>query len=160
MKRFIITFLLAMVVMLSAHAVRMTVDGLNYTLMSESHEAIISSDNKCSGELDIPAEINYNGETFVVTGMIWKAFQNNYELTKVRIPKTLESIMHYYPDDGEDVETILISSDFMNPFTGCTALESIEVAEDNPSMKSIDGVLFSKDGTRLYCYRAGITANT
>ena len=156
MKRYILFFFTTIAV-LSIDAVRTNVGGLNYTLIKESHEAIISYGNKCIGELDIPSEVNYNGETFVVKSMIWKAFYDSPELTKVRIPKTLESVMHYYPNDPDegDIETILVSSDVMNPFSRCYSLESIEVDEENPSMKSVDGVLISKDGTRLYCYPIG-----
>ena len=156
MKRYILFFFTTIAV-LSIDAVRTNVGGLNYTLIKESHEAIINYGNKCIGELDIPSEVNYNGETFVVKSMIWKAFYDSPELTKVRIPKTLESVMHYYPNDPDegDIETILVSSDVMNPFSKCYSLESIEVDEENPSMKSVDGVLISKDGTRLYCYPIG-----
>jgi hypothetical protein len=48
----------------------------------------------------------------------------------------------------------------MNPFKGCTSLESIEVDEDNPAMKSIDGVLFNKNISKLYAYPAGKKAGS
>ena len=50
--------------------------------------------------------------------------------------------------------------DDMNPFKGCTALESIEVDEDNPALKSVDGILFNKDGSKLYAYPAGKKADS
>ena len=156
MKRYII-LLFTVLTMQSANAIRTTIGGLNYSLIAESHEAIISYGNICTGEVDIPSEVSYNGQTFIVKSMIWNAFYDCPELTKVRIPKTLESVMHYYPNDPDegDIETILISSDYMNPFVSCAALESVEVDKENPSMKSVVGVLFSKDGTRLYAYPAG-----
>ena len=159
MKRHII-LLLTVLVIQSVNAVGVTIDGLRYSLISETHEAIVSYGNTCGGNLVIPSEVSYNGQTFIVKSMLWKAFSDCHELTKVEIPKTLENVMHYYPNDPDegDIETILISSDFMNPFTGCTALESIDVDKDNPSMKSVSGVLFCKDGTRLYAYPSGIKA--
>ena len=161
MKRYIL-FLFTTVIVLSANALKVNVNDLNYSLIAESHEAIISYGNNCSGEVDIPSEVNYNDETFVVTGMIWKAFYDCPELTKVRVPKTLEDVMHYYPNDSDegDIETILISSEVMNPFSRCPLIESIEVDKDNPSMNSVDGVLFSKDGTRLYAYPSGKKAKS
>ncbi len=42
-------------------------------------------------------------------------------------------------------------------FKACHQLESINVNEDNTEFKSIDGVLFSKDGTKLLCYPGGKT---
>ena len=45
--------------------------------------------------------------------------------------------------------------DISSPFTGCSDLTSIDIAEENPRFKSIDGVMFSKDGTRLVAYPGG-----
>jgi len=147
-----------------------TIDGLNYYLNSSFYTAPLTKGNTWEGELDIPSEISFYGQTYRVTSMALTAFRDNTKLTKVRIPKNLESILHgyYTTNPYEDVPTGLISSDCMNPFIGCTALESIEVDEENPSLKSIDGVLFSQDGkgyyyyltnsyygTGLYCYPAG-----
>ena len=150
--------------------VEVAIDGLNYFLYLNRHEAVITTNSTCSGELDIPSEVTYEGETFVVKSMFVNSFYNNTELTKVRIPKTIENILHSYPydSDDEDPPTGMVSSDHMNPFRECTALEAIEVDEENPSFKSINGVLFSQDGvghyyyltneyygTGLYCYPAG-----
>ncbi len=40
-------------------------------------------------------------------------------------------------------------------FTGCTSLKNIHVAEANTEYASVDGVLYSKDGTQLICFPAG-----
>ena len=136
------------------------IDGLSYLLDPDKHEAIISNGNKCSGELDMPSEVVYEGQTFVTKSMLWNAFYNCTGLTKVRIPKTIETVIHYYP--GSILEeptsvTMLKASDYMNIFRGCLSLEAIEVDVDNPIMCSDNGVLFSKDKTCLYCYPAGIS---
>ncbi len=44
-------------------------------------------------------------------------------------------------------------------FSGCSKLTKITVAEGNPVYKDVDGVLFSKDGTRLICYPAAKTGS-
>ena len=144
------------------------IDGLNYFLDLKSHEATITTGHTVSGVLNIPSEINYKGETFVVKGMAWCSFYNNQGLTKVKIPKTLECILNYVPHNPEDGTGGAVAPIYLNPFGGCTALESIEVDEENPSLKSVDGVLFSQDGvgqyyyhtnnykgTGLYCYPEG-----
>ena len=144
------------------------IDGLNYFLDLKSHEATITTGHPVSGELNIPSEINYKGDTFVVKGMAWCSFYNNQGLTKVKIPKTLECILNYVPHNPEDGTGGAVAPIYLNPFEGCTALESIEVDEENPSLKSVDGVLFSQDGmgeyyyktnnykgTGLYCYPEG-----
>ena len=169
MKRYIL-FLFAISIIQNTNALEVTINGLNYFLYLQSHEATLTYGHTCSGELDIPSEISYNDETFVVKSMFVHSFYNNTELTKVRIPKTIENILHSYPydSDDEDPPTGMVSPDHMNPFRECTALEAIEVGEENPSFKSINGVLFSQDGvghyyyltneyygTGLYCYPAG-----
>ena len=144
------------------------INGLNYFLDFTTHEATITTDHTVSGELNIPSEINYKGETFVVKGMAWCSFYNNQGLAKVMIPKTVEGILNYVPHDPEDGTSGAVAPIYLNPFKGCTALESIEVDKDNPSLKSVDGVLFSQDGvgqyyyhtnnykgTGLYCYPEG-----
>ena len=142
--------------------VEVAIDGLNYFLYLDTHEAVIITNRTCSGELDIPSEVTYEGETFVVKSMTWSAFHNNPELTKVKIPKTIESIRHSYPadPDDEDPPTGMANPIYVNPFKGCTALESVEVDEENPSLKSVDGVLFSQDGVGQYYYRTGSYSGT
>lgn len=39
-----------------------------------------------------------------------------------------------------------------NAFVNCTSLKTISVSADNPSYKSIDGVLYTKDGSAVVCY--------
>lgn len=46
-----------------------------------------------------------------------------------------------------------------NPFYSST-LETIEVASDNPNFKSIDGVLFNKEGTKILVYPAYKSVNS
>ncbi len=121
-----------------------TIDGLKYYLNTDSHMAVIENGNSWTGELVIPETITYKDEEYRVIAIDWLAFDFCHTLTKVRIPKTVLLITHYAG-----------YNDAKNPFRGCSNLESIEVDEDNPAMCSVDGVLFSKDKTQLYCYPAG-----
>lgn len=155
----IVLLLICLLTLASAKARRVIVDGLCYYLYSETREAVIDSDNSCSGELDIPSKVTYEGQAYTVKGMSWQAFANCTGLTKVKIPKTIDHIVHHVLSDEPNVAGA-VSPMNMNPFTGCTALESIYVDEGNPSMKSVGDVLFSKDGTSLYCYPAGLRAKS
>lgn len=150
------SLLICMVALFPANAEEVTVDGLNYFLFSDTQEACLVNKNTWSGELDIPTEISYNGQTYVVKSISWLAFGNCTELTKVSIPKTIEKVIHYVLSGGNG----RVSDDCMNPFARCIALESIEVDKDNPIFKAVDGILFSKDGTRLYCYPGGMKAES
>ena len=76
-------------------------------------------------EITFPSTLTEIGE---------EAFYDCYSLDMVYIPKTLTSI-HYSAFNS-----------------GCAY---IEVDKDNPNYKSIDGVLFNKDGKQLLTYCAG-----
>jgi hypothetical protein len=147
-------FLAFMFSVVCANAQNVTIEGLNYYLYPATHEAAVDV-STWSGELDIPSEVKYNDETFTVTSIRQLAFDGCNELTKVRIPKTIDHVVHHVLTDDPN---IVGSGDntCMNPFYRCRALESIEVDEENPIFKAVDGVLFSKDGTSLYCYPAGV----
>ena len=121
-----------------------TIDGLLYKLSEATNTAMVANANTWDGELFIPEEVNYEGKSYTVDRIEWLAFNFCKTLTKVRIPKTIVDIKHYAGFE-----------DCKNPFTGCTSLESIEVDEANPNMCSVDGVLFNKDTTWLFCYPAG-----
>jgi hypothetical protein len=126
-----------------------TIDGLLYKLSEATNTAMVANDNTWDGELVIPEEVNYEGKSYTVDRIEWLAFNSCKTLTKVRIPKTIVDIKHYAQFE-----------DCKNPFTGCTSLESIEVDEANPNMCSVDGVLFNKDTTWLFCYPAGLRSKT
>ncbi len=73
-------------------------------------------------------------------GIACGAFADCCSLTHIFIPSSTESISY----------TVI-----SNTFSGCSNLEVIEVAEDNISLISADGVLFDKDLTSLYSYPEG-----
>ena len=149
------TFLVCLLSLTYAKAQNVTIDGINYYLFPDTREAAINNKNTCSGELIIPSEVNYGGETYIVTGMSDMAF-DGCELTKVRIPKTINHFVNGALSD----EPLCGSSSNRNPFIRCTALELIEVDEDNPIMSSEGGILYNKDKTWLYCYPAGMRQET
>ena len=126
---------------------KVKINGLKYELRW-NHTAIVVNENQWNGELDIPEQVTYEGEEYTVNSIEWVAFMSCKTLTRVRLPKTIASIEHYAGYE-----------DCKNPFSGCTSLEAIEVDEENPWMCSVDGVLFNKDKTWLYCYPAGAKRN-
>ena len=75
-----------------------------------------------------------------------RAFMNCTSLAKITLPARLTEIkLQRYTLDGTTVD----ESSIENAFAGCTALEAINVASNNQNYKSIDNVLFSKDGRTL-----------
>lgn len=119
-----------------------SIDGTNYILRKALHHALVKK-SSWSGEVCIPSEVSYGGETYIVTSIGTSAFSENTSLTKVTIPRTVTN-MDFDENRGFD----------RCPFYGCKALESIEVEEGNPALCAVDGVLFNKKKTRLYSYPA------
>ena len=71
-----------------------------------------------------------------VTTIVEGAFQNCSGLTEITIPSSVVSIG-------------------VNPFIDCIQLTNIAVADENTAYQSIDGNLYSKDGTVLVTYAIG-----
>lgn len=119
------------------------VDGVNYTLRKALHHAMVAK-NDWVGEVCLPSELNYEGQTYTVTSIDPYIFRDNTALTKVTFSRTITN-MNFREDIGFNYINY-------NPFIGCTALESIEVEEGNPVLCAVDGVLFNKEQTKLYTY--------
>ena len=119
-----------------------SIDGADYALHKTLRHATLK---KCgwAGEVSIPTELSYEGNTYSVTSVGLDAFTGNTALTKVFIPQTIK-------DFGISEVSVLQR----NMFVGCTALEYIEVEEGNPVFCSVDGVLFDKEKSSLYTYPA------
>ena len=88
-----------------------------------------------SGEFRIPSTLRANnGKDYTVSTVNLGNFSS--DITNLYIPATVTS----FGEEGE------------NPFQSLWYLESIEVEEGNPSYSSIDGVMYSADGTKLIAY--------
>ena len=70
------------------------------------------------------------------------------------VPKGFNEIGAFAFRGAAALKSIKLSEDVvyygMDAFRNCVALESFDVDENNPQFKSIDGILFSKNGTVLY----------
>lgn len=93
-----------------------------------------------SGNVSIPEKLQYKGKTWPITAVNPNAFMYCDKLESIHIPSTVDVVEER--DEG------------MSPFFACTSLQEIEVESDNKYWKSVDGVLFSKDGKKLLSYPA------
>lgn len=77
------------------------------------------------------------------TRIIYEGFGTCPNLTELVLPASLQQF------------SFSVSAFYPHELTICDALTTITVAEENPYYQSIDGVLFSDDGLRLFRYPAG-----
>lgn len=82
-----------------------------------------------SNEVEIPT-LSPSGD--IVTGIGKFSFYNCTSIVRVTLPSTLRTIGEY-------------------AFLGCSSLTEITVSTSNTAFKSIDGILYSRDGSRLIC---------
>ena len=84
------------------------------------------------------------------------AFEACYALTSVKLPKSLKKIGDKAFCDCSTLESIFIPEGVnligTSAFFRCYSMNKFEVAEENGRYRSIDGVLFSKDGKTLIDY--------
>ncbi len=89
------------------------------------------------------------------------AFYNCPNLTEITLPKNLKEISLYAFTDCTALENITIPASVAvigeNPFYGCTSLNKIIVEDNNSDYVSVDGVLYTKDMTRIISYPIGKT---
>jgi hypothetical protein len=99
-----------------------------------------------SGDIEIPDQLSFNGRNFDITSISSSAFKWCSELETISIPYSVENVGGYYYVGG--------SQQHYNPFVYCDNLERINVDDESEFLKSVDGVLYSKDGKTLIAYPA------
>lgn len=92
------------------------------------------------------------------------AFQNT-AIAEITLPECLTQMFNAVFMDCKNLKKIQIPSALVNlgtnsPFIGCISLTEINVSEDNPNYKSINGALYSKDGKTLIAYPCGLATVT
>lgn len=111
------------------------VDGLTYELLPDGTASITGC--YLTGDIVIPEQI----AGYTVSNLAEKLFYGKRDITSVSIPATVT----WFGADRED-------NDWDYVFSYCYELENIYVDPANPSFRSEDGVLFSKDGNTLINY--------
>lgn len=84
------------------------------------------------------------------------AFENCSSLKKIDLPQLLETIKANTFAGCSSLKSITIPSRttefYRSAWDNCYSLERIDVSENNPKFKSIDGVLFNKDASRIFYF--------
>ena len=147
-----VVLLLSFIIPFIASAYDCEVDGIRYNLDKSTQTASVTSGNY-SGIVHIPEKIEYNGATYIVAEIGERAFYSCYGLTGITIPNSVTNIGKYaFSQCIGLIGTLTIPNSVTNigdyAFWYCS-LTSIDVDSGNPNYASYNGVLFSKDMTRL-----------
>lgn len=111
---------------------------LKYHILSDSLKTCEVIAGNYKGSIVIPEKTIIGRTAYTVTGIQAGAFNTPDGATSVVIPKTVTAI------------------DFYQNFT--YTVDTITVSEQNPVYKSVDGLVFSKDGKSLLRYPGGRVA--
>jgi hypothetical protein len=130
--------------------------GLDYTLYYDGNSYSVSGIGTCKDtNLIIPSM--FNGKP--VTSIGDYAFQNCKSLTSVVIPDSITFIGGDAFNGCSRLTSIEIPDSVVfigsYAFLGCSSLNNITVDSNNSYVKSVDGNLYSKDGTQLVQYAIG-----
>ena len=81
-------------VAVSANAYDFQVDNLRYSILSITDKTVevLTSSESLSGDVVIPATVQYNGEEFTVTGIAERAFAYCHNIKTFTVPNTVTSI--------------------------------------------------------------------
>ena len=119
--------------------------------------------SKDKGNLVIPESITHEGENYKVTSIGDFAFDCCTGLTSIIIPDSVTSIGSWAFSGCEALTSVTIPNSVTSigkeVFCDCIKLAQINVAADNSNYTSIDGVLYTKDESRLIKYPDGKIGN-
>ncbi len=132
-------------------------EGLTYVSRGDG-TCTLSGLGDCRDESVVVPEKSPEGDT--VTGIGTSAFLGSLTVKSITLPEGLKTIGDYafYESSLESIEIpASVETIGAGAFASCRALKMINVDSGNTRYSSLDGVLFSKDKTRLICYPSGRT---
>ena len=171
----------------SAAAYDFMVDSICYNVIGENEVEVTKRDVKYTGEIMIPSTVSHDGINYQVTQIGFQAFNNCSGLTLIGIPEGVTAINSYAFSSCGNLEDVdfpnsLISignyafqdcSSFSNvyiprnvaviaynAFSFCHTIKSYSCSSLNPYFRAVDGVLFSKDMTKLVAYPQAALASS
>lgn len=152
---------------------------ITYTVINPNEVKVTKGDS-CKGNVVIYSTINYKSIEYKVSSINKKAFNYNKHISSVNLPNTIKTIGESafgwssltsinIPDSVIYIGDLAFSTTKISSisipksvraigsrlFYQCRELSEINVDNDNPNYKSVDGVLFNKSRTELMEYPNG-----
>ena len=118
---------------------------IHYSMPQESYE--VTGEYQIAEEVQLPSTLKLLGDD-ALFGLRLESLVVPEGVVSMRGLATLFNMQIgtlYLPSTLRDFEYCV----------RCSVISRYEVAEENPFYKSVDGVVFSKDGKTLFCYPAG-----
>ena len=138
-------------------AEQVEIDGINYEIVAKAKQATVieKSSGKYSGEVVIPASVEYEGTICSVESIGYQAFYNCSGLTLVTIPNSVTSIEHAAFSGCSGLTSVTIPNSIesigSSAFRDCSGLTSVSIGS---GVKSIGYEAFANCPELLdvYCY--------
>lgn len=131
--------LLLLAVSIFSWARSVEIDGIYYDL-EEQKATVAKNPAEYTGNITIPSSVRYEGVTYSVTGIGYRAFWGCSDLTSVTIPNSVKIIAFEAFSDCKSLTSVTIPSSVTgigpNAFNSCSALTSIRVAPGNTKFDS------------------------
>lgn len=90
-----------------AETLDVTIDGFNYLLYMTGKNAELLYSENYSGEINVPEDVEYEGQKFTVTSIGEGAFDGLTDVTAIHLPETVKSIgKRAFAETGVDVMAI------------------------------------------------------
>ena len=116
------------------------VDGIYYKVDENNTASVIKGNRTYSGDIVIPAYVNYDGKTYNVTSIDEYAFQSCSGLTSVTIPNSVTSIGDFAFIGCSGLTSLLIPNSVTSigdfAFIGCSGLTSLLIPSNVTSIGS------------------------
>jgi hypothetical protein len=159
MKQKLLTLFAALLCSMTMFADGIKIGKLYYNLDDETMTAsVTASPDKYSGEVTIPASVEYNSATYDVTSIGDQAFLNCTNLTTVTIKNGVKTIGAGAFTDCTSLSTVnlpnSVTSFEISAFVGCVGLKSLTLPN---ALESIEAFSFERTGLQTITIPNSVT---